>query len=78
MTVWHAEDRATVVAIGPHDETADDVYAALLDALELETPDYERQKPPCCDEEGQPPSDGEVAELISDAIDRLARRSRRR
>jgi hypothetical protein len=78
LTVWHGEDHATVISIGPHDETADDVYAALLDALELEIPDDERQKPPCCDEEGQPPPDEEVAALISEAIDRLARRTRRR
>lgn len=67
-----------MIAIGPHDETAADVYAVLLDALELEIPDDERQKPPCCEEDAQPPSDEEVAVLISEAIDRLARRSRRR
>jgi hypothetical protein len=67
-----------VIAVGPHDETAGDVYAAILEALELEIPNDERQKPPCCDDEGQPPSDEVVAGLMSDAIDRLARRSRRR
>jgi hypothetical protein len=78
LTVWHAEDHATVIAVGPHGQTAGDVYVALLGALELDVPDAERQKPPCCDDEGQPPSDEEVAALISDAIDRLVRRSRRR
>ncbi len=78
LTVWHGEDHATVISIGPHDETVDDVYAALLEALELEIPGDERQKLPCCDEEGQPPSDEQVAVLISEAIDRLARRTRRR
>ncbi len=67
-----------MISIGPHDETVDDVYAALLEALELEIPGDERQKLPCCDEEGQPPSDEQVAVLISEAIDRLARRTRRR
>lgn len=78
LTAWPADDHAIVVAIGPHDATAGDVYTALLDALALEIPDDERRKPPCCDEEGQPPADEEVAALISEAIDRLARRTRRR
>jgi len=66
-----------VIAVGPHDQTAHDVYAVLLEALELEVPDEERQKPPCCDEERQPPTDEVVAELISEAIDRLAGRALR-
>lgn len=78
LTVWLADDHATVIAIGPHDETVSDVYAALLHALELEMPADEREKPPCCDDEDQPPVDGEVAPRIAEAIDRVARRSRRR
>lgn len=42
-----------MIAIGPHDETTDDVYATLLDALELEVSAEERQKPPCCDDEAK-------------------------
>jgi hypothetical protein len=78
LTVWHTDDRATVIAVGPHDGTAADVYAALLEALELEMPDDERRKPSCCDDDGGAPSGEEVATLISEAIERLARGSRRR
>jgi hypothetical protein len=77
LTVWHAEDHATVIAVGPHDQTSGDVYAALLEALDLDMNDEERRKPPCCDDEGQPPSDQDVAEVISDAIDRAAVGTRR-
>lgn len=79
LTVWPAEDHAIVIAIGPHDASTDDVYADLLDALELDIPDAERTKPPCCDDaEGPPPADEAIATRIADAIDHRARRSRRR
>jgi Flp pilus assembly protein CpaB len=38
LTVWPATDHAVVIAVGRHDELAQDVYAALLDALELDVP----------------------------------------
>ncbi|HEV2068469.1 MAG TPA: hypothetical protein VGR26_01600 [Acidimicrobiales bacterium] len=43
LTVWPADDHAVVIAIGRHDESAADVYSTLLDALELEVPDAERE-----------------------------------
>lgn len=67
-----------MIAVGPHDQTAGDVYATLLEALDLDVPDDERQKPPCCDDEGQPPSGESVAALISEAMDRVTRRTRTR
>lgn len=77
LTAWPADNHAIVIAIGRHDESVDDVYAALLDALELEVPDDERAKPPCCDDGDRPPADEEIAANISEAIDRQARLRRR-
>lgn len=79
LTVWPAEDHAIVIAIGPHDASTDDVYAVLLDALELDIPDAERTKPPCCnDAEGRPPADEAIATQIADALERHVWRGRRR
>ena len=77
LTVWPAEDRAVVIAIGRHDESAADVYSTLLDALELEVSDAEREKSPCCDDAGRPPSDEHVATVIAEAVERVGRRVRR-
>lgn len=77
LTVWLADDHAVVIAIGRHDESADDVYSGLLDALELEVPDAEREKPPCCDDTGRPPSDEHGAAVIAEAVERVGRRVRR-
>jgi prevent-host-death family protein len=48
LTVWPDEGHVTVVALGHHDGSALDVYDALLNALGLEIPDAERDKPSCC------------------------------
>ena len=77
LTVWPADDHVVVIAIGRHDESPADVYGALLDALELEVPEAEREKPPCCDDAGQPPSDEHVAAVIAEAVEQVGRRVRR-
>lgn len=77
LTVWPATDHAVVIAVGPHDESNQDLYSALLDALELDVPTDEREKPPCCDDEGLPPADEEIATSISEAIEHRTRARRR-
>lgn len=77
LTVWPATDHVVVIAVGSHDESAHDVYAALLEALERDVPADEREKPPCCDDEGLPPADEELATTISDAIEQRTRSRRR-
>ena len=78
LTVWPAEDHAIVLAIGRHDASTENVYAVLLDALDLDIADAERTKPLCCDQQGRPPADSEIATLVADTIERRARRGRRR
>jgi len=77
LTVWPATDHAVVIAVGRHDESAQDVYDALREALELDVPADEREKPPCCDDEGLPPADEEIATTISEAIEHRTRSRRR-
>ncbi len=73
LVVWPGDDHAVVIAIGRHDESSDDVYAVLLDHLGHEVEEAEREKPPCCDEEGRPPADSSVATDIVDAVERRRR-----
>lgn len=79
LTAWSGPDEATILAIGPHDRSASDVYDLLLAALEIEVQPSERTKPSCCDEEGAPPADRAAAQQLADAVEGLSRsRGRRR
>lgn len=78
IVAWPSPDEAVVIAIGAHDQGANDVYQLILAALEIDTPEDERQKPPCCDDLDQPPVDPEATERIATVIDALKRRPRRR
>jgi len=51
-----ADDHTVVLAIGPRDRTAVDLYSALLDALDMAVPDDKRTNPRCCDKAGAPPA----------------------
>jgi hypothetical protein len=77
LTAWRASDHAVVLAVGLHDRSAMDVYDTLLAALDVDAPDDERTKPPCCDEAGAPPTDSDATTAIVDAIEGLAKRRRR-
>jgi hypothetical protein len=64
-------DTAWVILIGPHD-AADrrvDVYTALYVLAGVMPPKAPRCKPPCCDDDVQPP------EMDPGAIDQLVRRA---
>ncbi len=78
LTVWPADDHVVVITVASHDQSSEDVYAALLDALELAVSAEEREKPSCCDAAGEPPVDEDIAATIADAIDQRARSRRRR
>lgn len=63
---------AWVLLVGPHDEgdRRTDVYTALYQLAGVDLPETPRTKPPCCDEDDEPPTlDGQV-------IDELVRRAR--
>jgi len=63
---------AWVLLVGPHDEGSRraDVYTALYQLAGVDLPEMPRTKPPCRDEDDQPPAvDGEV-------LDDLVRRTR--
>jgi hypothetical protein len=78
LTVWPDEGHVTVVALGRHDGSALDVYDALLNALGLDIPDAERDKPPCCGKDDLPPVEPQLASEIADAVERHVGRQRGR
>lgn len=77
LVAWPSADQAVVLLVGPHSTKADDVYDQLLEAVDIETPDDERAKPPCCDDDGAAPVDEDAATEVADAVERTARRRRR-
>ena len=78
LIAWPADDHAIVILVARHDGTRTDIYRQLLEALGIGVPEDEREKPPCCDESGQPPADRELALVIADAVELGERAARRR
>lgn len=78
LTAWPTSHRVVILAVGPHNRSALDVYALLLDALAVEVPADERSKPPCCDELGEPPANARLAEALAEAVSALPPGPRRR
>jgi hypothetical protein len=78
LTAWLTDDHAAVLAVGPHDQSASDIYDLLLEALDVTVPEDQRTKPSCCDEHGLPPTNPDVASAIVDAVQNLAKQRRRR
>jgi hypothetical protein len=78
LTAWPDIEQVVVLAVGPHDRSPTDVYDLLLRALDLEVSGDERNKPPCCDEAGDPPIGSDTATVIIDAVEALAKRRRAR
>jgi hypothetical protein len=80
VVAFESPRRACVLLVGPH-VTADpglDVYAELYVLLgTVPVEGASRSKPPCCDDDGQPPALGDdLADLIVSAA--RQRRTRRR
>ena len=57
VLVAFVQDKAWVLLVGPHNDgdRAADVYARLYELLGFEPPTDVRTKPPCCNDNGEPP-----------------------
>lgn len=77
LTVWPGDEHAVVILVARHSPEPGGVYDQLLESLDIDMPPDERDKPPCCDEEGEPPADSDVANAVADAVEQSARRRRR-
>ncbi len=80
IVVFESRKEATIVALGPHDESDQrlNVYSQVYAAAEVDRPVGKRTKPSCCDDEGFPPDDAELAERLAANIRAIEATMRRR
>ncbi|HEX5302111.1 MAG TPA: hypothetical protein VFW50_34480 [Streptosporangiaceae bacterium] len=60
LTVFEAPDRCVLLLVAEHTRTANP-YRLLYTALGIDEPQEPRTKPSCCDDEGKPPIDPDLA-----------------
>jgi hypothetical protein len=60
LTVFEAPDRCVLLLVAEHTRSANP-YHLLYTALGIGAPEEPRTKPSCCDAEGQPPIDPDLA-----------------
>ena len=70
MTIFEAPDRCILLLVAEHTRTANP-YQLLYDALGIGEPDQPRTKPSCCDPEGQPPIDTDLAKRFEEGVRQL-------
>lgn len=72
-------ESVVVLLVGEHRDRDPelDVYRDLYRLLELPEPSTKRNKPPCCDETGEPPIDSDLLDHFQSKARELSRRSRR-
>lgn len=79
VVAFESPRQACILLVGPHDDTDPnrDVYVELYELLDAVPPDgAARCKPPCCAEDGQPPSG--LGDDLADLIIRTAKQRRPR
>jgi hypothetical protein len=74
LVCFPEEEHVVVVLIAEHDRGSKDVYAALYELLGISQSTGKRSKPPCCDEDGEPPVDPELVDRLVTAVKGLRRR----
>ncbi|HEV2377009.1 MAG TPA: hypothetical protein VGS19_33210 [Streptosporangiaceae bacterium] len=83
LTVFESPDRCVVPCVAEHTRTTNP-YQLVYDALGLEAPEEPRTKPTCCDAEGRPPIEPDLAARFEDGLRHLqvwaagTRKARRR
>ena len=78
VVAFESPHRACILLVGPHDDSDPnrDVYVELYELLDSSPPEgVRRTKPPCCGEDGQPPSG--LGDDLADLIISTARQRRR-
>lgn len=71
LTVFDAPDRCILLLVAEHTRTANP-YRLLYHALGISEPKEPRTKPTCCDAEGHPPIDPDLAARFEQGLRQLA------
>jgi hypothetical protein len=71
LTVFEAPDRCILLLVAEHTRTANP-YQLVYDALGISEPGEPRTKPTCCDNEGHPPIDPDLAGRFEEGLRQLA------
>lgn len=74
LTVFEAADRCVLLLVAEHTRTANP-YQLLYEALHIAGPKEPRTKPPCCDPDGQPPVDPDLAKRFEEGLRQLTPRT---
>jgi hypothetical protein len=73
VSVFPDKSTVVVVLVARHTDSRSDVYRLLYRLLELDVPKQPRTKPPCCEDNGDPPVAQELVLQFMDASTRLLR-----
>jgi len=77
LIAFPSEQEVAVLLVGRHVRSPTlDIYTRLYQALGLEAPTSERTKPPCCEEQDEPPVDDALVDRFRDGVKRLRRERR--
>lgn len=72
LTVFETADRCILLVVAEHTRTANP-YRLIYDALDISEPAEPRTKPSCCDPEGNPPADADLAARLEVGLAELGR-----
>ncbi len=75
LTAFESPDRCILLLVAEHTRTSSP-YRLLYDALGIAEPEEPRTKPACCDPEGQPPVDPDLAARFENGLRQLAQEAR--
>lgn len=75
LTVFESPDRCILLLVAEHTR-ASNPYRLLYDALGIGEPEERRTKPACCDPEGQPPVDPDLAARFENGLRQLGQGTR--
>ena len=75
LTVFESPDRCILLLVAEHTRTSSP-YRLLYDALGIGEPEEPRTKPACCDPEGQPPIDPDLAARFENGLRQLTQGTR--
>ena len=72
LTIFEAPDRCLLLLVAEHTRM-ENPYRLIYEALRISEPAEPRTKPSCCDPEGKPPVDADLAARLETGLTDLAR-----